>query len=158
MTPKSLTRSCVLVCTALLLGAAASQAQTPTDRDDSRGEEQLRVEVRQAMDRDTDTTNTALVFNNTTAAVAHVVCIAYSAEGRMLGRKVARLPARGVRYLRASDLSGGTDFIGSAICATRARVVASAVFLAPGSLTNLDVIQAGPWDDTNIRFPLIATY
>jgi hypothetical protein len=55
-------------------------------------------------------------------------------------------------------LSGGADFIGSAVCASRTRVAASAIFLAPGSLTNLDVIQAGPWDDTKIRFPLIATY
>jgi hypothetical protein len=76
----------------------------------------------------------------------------------MIGRKVARIPGRGVRYLSASDLSGGADFIGSAVCASRTRVAASAIFLAPGSLTNLDVIQAGPWDDTKIRFPLIATY
>ncbi len=158
MTQHSLTRSFVLATAALLVSAAAAQAQTITDRDDSRGEDQLMVEVRRAIDRDTDTTNTALVFNNTAPTATHVVCTAYNAAGRMIGRKVARIPGRGVRYLSASDLSGGADFIGSAVCASRTRVAASAVFLAPGSLTNLDVIQAGPWDDTKIRFPLIATY
>ena len=54
--------------------------------------------------------------------------------------------------------SSGADFIGSAMCSSRARVAASGVFLAPGSITNVDVIQAPTWGPGQIRFPLIATY
>jgi hypothetical protein len=158
MTLRSLIRKTLYASTALLLLAGAASAQTVTSRDDSRGETELRAEVRDAVDRDTDVANTALVFNNTSPNETTVICTAYGANGQFLGRKMARVPARGVRYLRASDLSGGVDFVGSALCASRARVAASAVFLAPGSISNLDVIQAGPWDSHNIRFPLIATY
>ena len=159
MTSPFLIRSTLLASTALLmLVSASAQAQTVDTRDDSRGETELRAEVRQAIERDTDVANTALVFNNTTHEAASVICRAYGANGELLGRRFARVPARGVRYLRASDLSSGADFVGSAVCASRSRVAASAIFLAPGSITNLDVIQAGPWDAHNIRFPLVATY
>ncbi|MEM9175706.1 MAG: hypothetical protein AAGC67_10765, partial [Myxococcota bacterium] len=120
---------------------------------------ELRVDLREAMERDTDTVNTALVFNNASGDVVHVFCRAFDADGAYEGRRVVRIPARGVRYLRASDFSSGGDFIGSAVCSSRARVAASAVLLAPGALTNLDVIQADAWDEGNrVRFPLIATY
>ncbi len=155
-----LLRSLPFAIVALVLGAgvASAQALAMADRDDSRSETELRVEMREAVDRDTDSTNTALVFNNTTNQDAIVFCTAYGANGRLLGRKIAKLPARGTRYLRASDLSNGADFVGSALCSSRARVAGSAVFLAPGAITNLDVIQAGPWDSNRIRFPLIASY
>ncbi|MBJ21961.1 MAG: hypothetical protein GY910_19535 [bacterium] len=156
---KSLIRSTLPASMALLFMAVSiSQAQTVSVQDDSRGENELRSELREAIDRDTDVANTALVFNNTTSGDAVVVCTAFGANGNFIGRGTVRLPARGVRYLRASDLSGGADFVGSALCASRVRVAASAIFLAPGSITNLDVIQAGPWDAHNIRFPLVASY
>ena len=158
MTSKLLTRSSLFASALLLLASAGAQAQTVDARDDSLGETELRAELRQAIERDTDVANTALVFNNTTHEDASVICRAYGANGELLGRRFARVPARGVRYLRASDLSSGADFVGSAVRASRSRVAASAVFLAPGSITNLDVIQAGPWDAHNIRFPLIASY
>ena len=47
----------------------------------------------------------------------------------------------------------------SAQCTSRTRIAATAVLLAPGALTNLDVIQADHWDESNrMRFPLIASY
>lgn len=158
MTLHPLLRSTLFVATALVWTAGSASAQTVTSRDDSRGETELRAEVREAIERDTDVANTALVFNNTSTEDTTVICTAHGANGEFLGRRMARVPARGLRYLRASDLSSGADFVGSAVCSSRARVAASAVFLAPGSITNLDVIQAGPWDSHNIRFPLIATY
>jgi hypothetical protein len=142
----------------LFLGASLASAQAIRSRDDSRGEVDLKADVRRAIDRDTDVANTALVFNNPGNQAASVVCLGYGPNGNMLGRRVAQIPARGLRYLRASDLSGGVDFIGSAICSSRVRLAGSAVFLAPGSITNLDVIQAGPFDSNSIRFPLVATY
>lgn len=150
--------SALLGAMAIGLFASSAAAQIVDLRDDSRDEAQLKLEVRAAVERDTDVANTALVFNNATNEATAVFCTAYSADGRVLGRKTARIPARGLRYLRASDLSGGADFIGSAVCSTRARIAASAVFLAPGAVTSLDVIQMGPWDDTKMRFPLVATY
>lgn len=161
MTRSYLLRSVALASAALLVSAATAQAQMATmfDRDDSRPEAELRVDMRGAVDRDTDVADTALVLSNTTNQDTHVLCVSYDANGNAVGRKFARLPARGVRYLRASDFSNGADFIGSASCTSRGRVAASAVFLAPGAITNLDVIQGQRWDDTNrVRFPLIATY
>lgn len=160
MTLKSLIRSTLLASTALVLATAGlSQAQTiVTPDDDSRSEMELRAEVRRAIDRDTDVANTALVFNNASSQESTVVCRAYGANGDFVGRGVAKIPPRGVRYLRASDLANGADFVGSAVCRTRTRMAASAVFLAPGAITNLDVIQAAPFDSYDIRFPLIATY
>jgi len=158
MTRHSLTRSIAFAAAALFLSAAGAEAQTMIEMDDSRSETQLREDMKEAVDRDTDVANTALVFNNTGGEQTHVFCTAFGANGRALGSKVARIPGKGVRYLRASDLSNGVDFIGSALCSSRGRVVGSAVFLAPGAMTNLDVIQAGPWDDASLRFPLIATY
>ena len=159
MTPKTTGRFLSLLTAGVMLAAGASaEFATVASLDDSRDDAQLKVEMRDAMRHDTDVANTALVFNNTGNSEAVVYCRAFGPDGRALGRKVARIPKKGLRYLRASDLAGGADFIGSATCTTRVRVVASAVFLAPGVLTNLDVVQLGPWDDSTIRFPLIATY
>jgi len=158
MTRLSLTRSIVFAAAALFLSSASAEAQTMLDMDDSRSETQLREDMKEAVERDTDVANTALVFNNTGGDPTHVFCTAHDASGRVLGSKVARIPGKGVRYLRASDLSSGVDFIGSALCSTRGRIIGTAVFLAPGAMTSLEVIQLGPWDDTTLRFPLIATY
>ena len=158
MTPKHAMRA-ALVLTGLLSISSPVAAQTAAPTwDEARDEAQLKLDMRNAIERDTDVANTALVFNNTSGEDSFVACTAYGANGRVLGRKTAFVPGRGVRYLRASDLSNGRDFVGSAVCAVRVRMAASAVFLAPGALTNLDVLQAGPWDDSQIRFPLIATY
>ena len=152
-------RSLVLAGAALLAAAAPAWAQTVVDLDESRSEAELRVDMRDAVERDTDVVNTALVFNNTSPDVSHVICLAHDAQGQYLARRIVRIPAQGVRYLRASDFATRGDFIGSATCTSRARIAATAVLLAPGAITNLDVIQADRWDDANrMRFPLIANY
>ena len=155
---QTLTRSIVfLAVSSVLAGAGLAQAQD-AEIDNARGAAELRAEVKDAVERDVDTANTALVFNNVTRSDSYVVCTAYDGNGNNLGTKRAYVPKRGVKYLRASDLSNGVDFVGSAVCTSRARMAASAVFLGPGTITNLDVIQPGTWDATRIRFPLIATY
>lgn len=155
---QTLTRSIVvLAVSSILAGAGLTQAQE-AEIDDARGAAELRAEVKDAVERDVDTANTALVFNNVTRSNSYVVCTAYDGNGNALGTKRAYVPKRGVKYLRASDLSNGVDFVGSAVCTSRARMAASAVFLGPGAITSLDVIQPGSWDATRIRFPLIATY
>ena len=161
MTASNSFRSFLLAGATVLAFAAPAHAQraVETELGDARPEAELRVDLREAMEHDTDSVNTALVFNNPNAEVAAVLCRAYDSNGNYVGRRIFRLPANGVRYVRASDFSGGGDYIGSAICSSRSRVAASAVLLAPGAITNLDVIQSDPWDDSNrTRFPLIATY
>lgn len=155
---KTLTRSIVfLAVSAVLAGAGLTQAQG-VEIDEARGAEELRAEMRDAAAGDVDTTNTALLFNNVTRINSYVVCTAYDGNGNVLGTKRAYVPKRGVKYLRASDFSNGADFVGSAVCTSRERMAASAVLLAPGAITQLDVIQPDAWDLTRIRFALIATY
>jgi hypothetical protein len=143
---------------ALLMLADLAGAQEVAEVDEARDEIELQADVRDAIDRDTDVANTALVFNNASRVATTVHCTAYSANGKAIGRKIARIPALGVRYLRASDLSGGADFVGSALCKARGSVVPSAVFLAPGSITNLDILRKKRKKTTWMRFPLVATY
>lgn len=158
MTPSTLTRSLAFLSSALFLATLPAAAQVAHARDDSHDPVQLRADLRDAVERDTDVANTVLVFNNVTTDVATVRCVAFDANGRSLGRLFAQIPPRGLRYLRASDFSSGADFIGSATCSSRGRVAASGVFLAPGSITDVDVIQAPTWGPGQILFPLIATY
>jgi hypothetical protein len=143
---------------ALLVPAGLAGAQEVAQIDDARDEVELKADIRNAIERDIDVANTALVFNNASRRATVVHCTAYSANGEALGKKIARVPALGVRYIRASDLSGGADFVGSALCKARGSVVGSAVFLAPGSITNLDILRKKRKKTTWMRFPLVATY
>ncbi len=143
---------------ALLLGSGMAAAQEVEAIDIGREEVQLRVDISDAIARDTDVANTALVFNNSGRVGTVVYCTAYAGNGDVLGRGKTRVPARGVRYLRASDLSDGVDFVGSAVCKARGRVTATAVFLAPGAITDIHVKQQKRGRSTRMRFPLIASY
>lgn len=86
------------------------------------------------------------------AQEACFVCTAYDGNGNALGTKRAYVPKRGVKSLRASDLSNGVDFVGSAVCTSREPRAASAVFLGrPDTITRLDVIQPGSWDASGLN-------
>jgi hypothetical protein len=151
----------LLMTGALFLGAPAHArgVDLASDKDVSRDGGDLTVDVRVAVDRDTDVADTALVFTNTGDAAARVVCRAFDKNGQALGSRTgASVPARGLRYLRASDLSDGADFVGSAICAAGGPMLASGIFLAPGAMTDLDVHQRERRKHSRIRFPLVATY
>ena len=76
----------------------------------------------------------------------------------MIGRTATAVPANGLRYIRASDLANGRDFIGSARCWTGGDIIATAVFLAPGAVTSLDVEQHRHPLKGRVRFPLVASY
>ena len=157
----SLSRTIVAV---LLFGspslavAAGTRVDDAGRLDESRPTEELEVDMRAAVDRDTDVANTALTFNNVGVSAAIVVCRAFDGRGTALGIRAVHVPANGLRYLRASDFADGADFVGSAVCKSRVRVHGSAVFLAPGALTNLNVIHNVRKRVTTIRFPLVATY
>ena len=159
MTHQSLFRSSLFAMTAIfLLASSAAEAQRAEAVDIARDETQLRADMIDAIERDTDVANTALVFNNASRHDTVVLCVGYDGDGNVLGRKAAKVPSQGVRYLRASDLSDGADFVGSALCKARGHIIPSAVFLAPGAITKLDVLPTKGKRSTRIRFPLIATY
>ena len=61
---------------------------------------------------DRDFTDTAIVASNRASGPGLVVCAAFNANGRPLGRAAMRVPGNGLRYLRASDVSNGIDYIG----------------------------------------------
>jgi hypothetical protein len=126
--------SLFLVIVVSLVSAATGQAQEAAEVDIGRLEVELRVDITKAIERDTDVANTALVFHNSGIRDAAVRCIAYGANGVVLSHGMTWVPAKGVRYLRASrDLSEGVDLIGSALCKANGNVVGTAVFLAPGA-------------------------
>jgi len=101
--------------------------------------------------------NTALVFTNTGKQNVRVACVAFNARGEVVDLGWTRVPARGMRFALASDISGGRDFIGNVKCTSGGHVLVSAVLLGPG-LTDLSVEQMYREGGSSLRFPLVATY
>ena len=97
------------------------------------------------------------MFTNPRGQETLVYCVALDADGRALGRARVRVPAQGLRFMLASDLASGVDFIGSAECRSRDRVIPSAFVLGPG-LSDATARVNHAWDETRIRFPVIASF
>ncbi len=151
---------CCVLGTALAASAQDFAVAIPADVDPGvevrRDARELQAEVRpRPVDR--DVADTALVFTNLGREDHRVFCVGFDDEGRRVGRAWLKLPARGLRYLLASDLSRGKDFIGHAQCSGGRNVTGSLVFLGP-DLTDLPVLQPELGDAGRIRFPLVATY
>ena len=104
-----------------------------------------------------DVADTILVFTNTHPNRRNVRCVAYDRSGTPVGRTVTRLPGNGQRYILASDLSNGRDFIGHAVCNAGGVVLPSAILVGP-EIENLGATVYQLESSTRIRFPLIATY
>ncbi len=62
---------------------------------------------------DRDSVDTAVVFANDVNRPAHVGCAGYDSNGRVVGHAWLQVLGRGLRFVRASDLSAGQDFISS---------------------------------------------
>lgn len=118
--------------------------------------DQLRDVIRPDQ-RDPDSTDSALVFNNPRRHVTWVYCVAYNGSGNPIGRTRLRVPGNGVRFVFASDMAAGQDFVGSATCAARSRVVPS-LFIVGGGLTDAKALVNHGWDQTRIRFPVVASF
>ena len=86
---------------------------------------------------------------------ARVACRAFDADGDPVGRIWMHVPANGLRFVLASDLSHGQDFVGHAMCRT-GRVIGSAVLLAPSAITDLAVRPIRRRGST--VFAVVATY
>ena len=106
---------------------------------------------------DVDVVDTALVFNNPRKHKTLVVCVGYSANGRALGRAYTVVPANGVRFIRASDISNGRDFLGSASCRARARLIPASFIVGVGFSDAPAKVVHG-WDESGMRFPVVASY
>jgi len=106
---------------------------------------------------DVDVVDTAMVFTNTSALDRRIVCVGLDKQGTPVGRVLVKLPALGLRYVLASDLSNGADFVGSAQCSSHSTVKGSAIFLGPG-ITDLSVGNIAGRRIGRIRFHVVATY
>lgn len=106
---------------------------------------------------DHDVVDTALVFNNALSAPTIVHCVAYSANGNPLGRGRVKIEGRGLKFMRASDLANGRDYIGSVRCKARGKVLPSA-FIVGAVLTDTKAKAKFDWPGTRIIFPAVATY
>jgi len=106
---------------------------------------------------DLDTVDTALVFTNPRDTPTLVVCAGRNAQGRGIGRAKTKVPAHGVRLLLASDLSAGRDYVGSATCKARSRVIPSA-FVVGAQLSDAPATVNHGWQDSQINFPIVATF
>ncbi len=106
---------------------------------------------------DLDTVDTALVFTAVRSRRTVVKCTGYDDNGHVVGAVRLRVPGRGLRYVLASDISHGRDFVGSVVCKTSGKILPSAVLLGRG-ITDLGVEQAEGDYSVIIRFPLVVTF
>ena len=106
---------------------------------------------------DRDRFDTAVVFTSTRLGGVRVICAAIDGNGIVIGAARTVVPGNGVRYLLASDISHGRDFIGSIICKAAGRVIGSIVLIGD-DLTDLEVRQRGTQKWTFLRFPLVASF
>ena len=106
---------------------------------------------------DHDSVDTAVVFTNTRATIAHVKCVGFDGRGRVIGAARTRVPGRGLRYLLASDIAHDRDFVGSILCKSDGRVIGSALLIG-AQLTDLGVRERRVGGGLLLRFPLVASY
>ncbi|MDP6377344.1 MAG: hypothetical protein QF515_18855 [Pseudomonadales bacterium] len=136
--------------------AIADPADTPADID--RDGDALRDELSLRPD-DRDITDTAVVATNTSSQPAVMICAAFDSNGHKLGAASMRVPAKGLRYVRASDLSNGIDYVGQVKCRTGNHGIHGSVFLmGPGGTTDMPVLQRGVNGSKHIVAPVTASF
>lgn len=91
--------------------------------------------------QDIDLTDTALVFTNPSEKPGFVTCAGLNANGQKVGRIWLRVPANGLRFVFASDLSDDVDFIGSARCRAWPQMIGSGFLLRPGAVSDVPARQ-----------------
>lgn len=147
----------IMLATLLIIGRVAG-AQTAADVPSveiGRDGETLTDTLRPHPDR--DIVDTALVFTNLRSRNTIMNCTAFGPRGSVIGRFRVRVPENGLRFVLASDVSNGGDFIGSARCLSIGDVAGSAFLLGP-QLTDMQVRQHRGPQGVWITFPVVATY
>ena len=105
---------------------------------------------------DRDFIDTAMVFTNASTRTI-VRCLARDDDGAPVGRAWVLLPNRGLRFILASDIAGGLDFVGSVECLTNGRVVGTALLLGPGGVTDLPSRRVHVDGPVGLAFPVVVT-
>ncbi|MCP5058376.1 MAG: hypothetical protein GY937_16860 [bacterium] len=150
----------------LALVASPSFAQSDTEIEIERTADELPAALVDPVDpADPDAVESALVFTSRGGA-AVVRCVARDGNGNRVGNPVViPVPAEGLRWSRASDLSNGADFVGSAGCTSLGSLVPSAFLVGPNGATDLRASQVrkrigrrGRRFSHHFRFPVIASY
>ena len=140
-------------------GAAAQEATSGSSPDGDRTQiERPAAELSDFIDRrhdDRDIVDTAMVFTNA-GDPSIVRCLARSGDGREVGRTWLKVPRQGLRFILASDIAHGVDFIGSVACSTHARVTGSAL-LVGAELTDLPTHRVALGGAVRLSFPLVIT-
>lgn len=112
---------------------------------------------------DPDRLDSVLVFTSTGNPAA-VRCTANDGNGDPIGSAVTvPLPADGLRWIRASDLSDGADFVGSAHCTSLGKAAGSAFLVGPRGATDLPAHRtrkrgSGRRYVHHLHFPVAASY
>ncbi len=144
-----------------LIGAfvvpTASAQDVNAVRDIERDAASLKDRIEQPPDPDRDVADTAIVITNLRRMFGVATCVAFDYDGNLVGRARVRVPALGLRWLLASDISDGADFIGSAHCYIQGHMLGSAIFLGPG-ITDLPVHQTNVAGAFRIAIPVVAHY
>ncbi len=111
---------------------------------------------------DRDTTDTAIVASSVGDAnvdSAVVICRAFDANGQRIGIAKMQVPARGLRYLRASDITNGQDYVGQVRCTARPHTVAVTAYLvAPSGITDLKSRQHSHRGVSHTLVPVTASF
>lgn len=150
----------------LILVAAPSLAQSETEVEIDRPADELLDALADPVDpTDPDAVDSALVFTSAGGPAA-VRCTARDGNGNRVGSPViVPVPAEGLRWIRASDLSNGADFVGSARCTSLGAVAGSAFMVGPRGATDLPSKQSrtrrgrrGKHYTHHLRFPVVASY
>jgi len=118
--------------------------------------DQLRDEIR-PRPIDTDRADTALVFTSRSQRMVEIRCISREHNGSIVGQAGTAVPPYGLRYIRASDFSGGRDYLGSAECKSDRRVASSAILFGE-EITRLDSKSRRRGRGMSHFFPVVATY
>lgn len=140
-----------------LHAASATAQEVNAVRDIERAVDSLRDRIEQPPRPDVDVADTAIILTNLGNRVAPAICAAFDYDGNPIGRARLRVPALGLRWLLASDISGDKDFIGSAHCFVTGHVAGSAIFLGP-SITDLPVRQANVEGAFRLAVPVVVHY
>jgi len=151
--------ACLLVLGMSASASAQEAVQIPAIVDFERDAVQLRDRIERPP-VDPDLADTAVVLTNGGNTRAYAVCWAFDGDGKPLGRTRLKIPALGLRWALASDLSNDVDFIGSVRCYVSGNVHGTAVFFGPGitDLPTRPVPQVSAVNGHRLEFPLVAHY
>jgi hypothetical protein len=83
-------------------------------------------------EQEADVVNTALVLTQQGGPATIARCVAFNANGEIVGRAWVKVPTNGVRVVLASDVTAGGDLVGSLRCHARGHLVGSAFVFGRG--------------------------